>query len=671
MNPFATIFLVGALALFTSLLLTPVVRGAALRWGRVSVASPDRWHARPTPNVGGIAIFVGFAVAVVVETLLAPGDLSIREVSERAVVPLTHRDGLLLAAVMIFALGLVDDLVQMRPATKLVGQVAAASVLLMSGIGVWLTGIYVVDVMVSLFWFIGITNALNLLDNMDGLAGGVGAIAASFMGVNFLLAGDPALAGFAFAFAGALVGFLVHNYPPARIFMGDCGSLFTGLLLAGLALSPAPGLSRSLFAVVVVPAVVLAVPILDTTFVTLTRLLEGRPISKGGKDHTSHGLVALGIPEERVVWLVWGLAVVGGLIGLSLRSVSRSVAYALGGALLVLLTLLGLYLLSSRMGALEKSGGSAGSGSSEGSGRSEGSEGSGRSEGSEGSGRSEGSEGSDGSEESERSYAGDATEVFNRLLRLHHRFPLLTILMDVALVTIAYFGAYLVRWDTERLPDELAYFRQTLAIVIVLKMIGLVIAGAYAPRFRHYSLADVVGTIRANLLGTLLATSVLLLVFRVGLSRGVLMVDFLLCATLTVLGRVSFRFLDDVKEKWSSEGAPVAFVGRMEDAELVFRALRGVEEPRLRPVAVVDYTYGGRRGRFKGYPLFGGDAGIGRAVRECAVNAVVVIDRGGEGTDDTRAVAEYLSSEGALDVFAVRISVGPAQVEVAAGLGAS
>ena len=321
MNPPGPVLLllVGSLALLTSVMLTPVVRGAALRWTRLSAASPDRWHRRPTPNLGGIAIFVGFAVAVVAEILLTAGDLSIREISPRAVLPLTHRDGLLVAAVMIFALGLVDDVVQLRPSAKLIGQLAAASVLLMSGIGVWLTGSYLVDVTVSLFWFIGITNALNLLDNMDGLAGGVGAIAASFMGVNFLLAGDVGMAGVAFAFAGALVGFLVHNYPPARIFMGDSGSLFTGLVLAGLALSPAPGLSRSLFAIVVVPAIVLAVPILDTTFVTVTRLLEGRAISEGGKDHTSHGLVALGISEERVVWLVWGLAAGGGLIGLSVR----------------------------------------------------------------------------------------------------------------------------------------------------------------------------------------------------------------------------------------------------------------------------------------------------------------------------------------------------------------
>ena len=143
-------------------------------------------------------------------------------------------------------------------------------------------------------------------------------------------------------------------------------------------------------------------------------------------------------------------------------------------------------------------------------------------------------------------------------------------------MAIAYFGAYLVRWDTEQLPAELAYSRQTLTMVIVLKLIGLAAAGAYAPRFRHYSLADVWGTIRYNLLGTLLAASVLLLVFSVGLSRGVLIVDFLLCAILTIVGRVSFRFLDDVKEKWSSEGAPTAFVGHVEDAELAFRGLRGV-----------------------------------------------------------------------------------------------
>ena len=191
---------------------------------------------------------------------------------------------------------------------------------------------------------------------------------------------------------------------------------------------------------------------------------------------------------------------------------------------------------------------------------------------------------------------------------------------------------------------------------------SIVLEGGYPPLAVLAEIPNLVLPVDDPCTGDLIscrAASVLLLVFRVGLSRGVLIVDFLLCATLTVVGRVSFRFLDDVREKWSSEGAPAAFVGRIEDAELAFRALRGLEEPRLRPVAVVDYMYGGRRGRFKGYPLFGGDTGLERAVRECGVNAVVVIERGGvmDG-DDTQRVGEYLSREGALDVFAVRISVG-------------
>ena len=300
--------------------------------------------------------------------------------------------------------------------------------------------------------------------------------------------------------------------------------------------------------------------------------------------------------------------------------------------MLVLLTLFGLYLLSSRMSDLERA-----------------------------------ERVDEGRADGGRADEGEGTHLFNRLVRLHHRVPVLTVLMDMALVAIAYFGAYLVRWDTEQLPAELAYFRQTLTMVIFLKLMGLAAAGVYAPRFRHYSLADVWGTVRANILGSLLAASVLLLVFRVGLSRGMLIVDFLLCATLTIVGRVSFRFLADIKEKWSTQVAPAAFVGRIEDAELAFQALREVEEPRLRPVAVVDHTYGGRRGRFKGYPLFGGDAGLERAVRECGVNTVVVMDRGGVDKDDKQRVGEYLMSQGALDVFAVRISVGLIAVEVGAG----
>ncbi len=315
------------------------------------------------------------------------------------------------------------------------------------------------------------------------------------------------------------------------------------------------------------------------------------------------------------MWLLWGLAACGGVIGLVIRSTSRTVAYLMGGGVLVLLTLVGLYLLTSRMSALDRPG---------------------------------------------ETTEGVGASGFNRLLRLHHRFPVLAVLMDVGIVTVAYYGAYLIRWDTDQLPAELAYFRRTLAMVLALKMIAFAAASVYAPRWRHYSLSDALVTIRANLFGTLLTASVLLLMARIGLSRGVLVVDFLLCTSLTIVARGSFRFIEDAVEKWSVEGVPVAIIGRIADAELAFKALRGVSEPNLRPVAVVDRTYAGEKGRLRGYPILGGADGIRRAVRDFGVNAVVVVDRRSSGGVRDELLEEYLATTGALDVFVLRISLEPA-----------
>ncbi|RMH14304.1 MAG: undecaprenyl/decaprenyl-phosphate alpha-N-acetylglucosaminyl 1-phosphate transferase, partial [Gemmatimonadetes bacterium] len=235
-----------AFAAVATVALTPLARTLALRRGRVSDPREDRWHRRPTPAVGGAPLFIGFGGAVALAIAFGAHPAGWMDPPARAVLPLAPHMAILLAATGMFLLGLVDDQVQVRPVTKLVGQIAAAALLITSGIGVWLTGVYVVDVAISLLWFVGVTNALNLLDNMDGLAGGVGAIAAGFMGVTFGLEGQAELAVIAFSLMGALIGFLVHNYPPARVFMGDSGSLFLGVTLAGMALAPAPGLSRGL-----------------------------------------------------------------------------------------------------------------------------------------------------------------------------------------------------------------------------------------------------------------------------------------------------------------------------------------------------------------------------------------------------------------------------------------
>ena len=602
--------LIPLLAAAATAILTPIVRGISVSRGQVAAARSDRWSERPTPNVGGIAIVAGFAIAAAVHVGINDPELITGEIASRAVLPVTPQLGLVVAALAAAVLGFVDDLVQLSPSTKLAGQLVVAAILILSGVGVWLTGNYVVDVAISAFWFVGITNAMNLLDNMDGVAAGIGMIAAAFMGIGFLMVGEVGLAVVAFAFAGSLAGFLTHNYPPARIFMGDSGSLFIGIFLAGLALAPAPGLSRSLFAVVALPLVVLAVPILDTTFVTFTRLLEGRSVSQGGRDHTAHGLVALGLSEKRALWILWSLSLAGGGLGLLVRTSSRTFAYVLGAILVAGLGLLAVYLLHDRMARPTVGG------------------------------------------------AGPDRALFHKLVRLHRRFPLLTVLLDVFLIGLAYFGAYLIRWDDAQLPAELAYFQRTLVVVVALKVVAFSAAGSYAPRWRHFSISDGVTHVRANLLGTLLMAAVLLVMARIGLSRGVVIVDFFVCTVVTLVGRMSFRLLEGAKQRWSEEGTPAAVVGTLDQAELVLQSIVSISSPRLRVVAVVDPTLAASSvGKFHGRPVLAGIAGLEQAVADFSASAAVVVD-----SDDGAAealVQKYLDRGGGLDVFRLRVALEP------------
>jgi UDP-GlcNAc:undecaprenyl-phosphate/decaprenyl-phosphate GlcNAc-1-phosphate transferase len=589
--------------------LVPLVRAAGLSGGHAPSPSPDRWSTRPTSNLGGLAIVGGFTIAAAMHVAFNDIEVITGRIDPRAVVPLTPQLGLIMAAAAAAILGFVDDLVQLKPATKLAGQIAASSILVLTGVGVWLTGNYFIDVPISLFWFVGITNALNLLDNMDGVAAGIGLIAAAFMGVGFLLVGDVGLAVLAFAFSGALAGFLTHNYPPARIFMGDSGSLFIGIFLAGLALAPAPGLTRGLFAVVALPLVALAVPILDTTFVTITRLLEGRAVSQGGRDHTSHGLVSLGLSEERALWILWSLAIAGGFLGLLVRTSSRTFAYVLGGVLIVSLGLLAAYLLSDRMlrGTQEETGG--------------------------------------------------RTSTLSRLLQMHRQFPVLTVALDVVLMSLAYFGAYLIRWDAPQLAAELAYFQRSVVIVVALKVVAFTAANAYAPQWRHFSMSDGIAVLRANLVGTLLMAAVLLLVSRSGLSRGVLIIDFFVCSVMTLGGRMSFRLIEGAKQRWAIDARSVAVVGGLDEAEIVVKSLPAITGQNLRVVAVVDPHEGSlRAGRFHGYPVYGGESGLRTAIAECDFSAVVIVD--GESASGAQALVEsYLMRGSGLDTFSLSVTI--------------
>ena len=208
-----------ALSFAAALALTPAVRALARRIGMVARPKAYRWHTRPTALLGGLAIFAAVALAALLFVPKSPQVVAV-----------------LVASGFMFALGLADDLRNLKPYQKLIGQIVCAAGVVACRLVLPWTGLLPVDMAITMVWLVGITNAVNLLDNMDGLAAGIAAIASAFLALNFLGNGQANEAMLLGILCAALAGFLVYNANPATIFMGDCGSLFIGFLLASAAL---------------------------------------------------------------------------------------------------------------------------------------------------------------------------------------------------------------------------------------------------------------------------------------------------------------------------------------------------------------------------------------------------------------------------------------------------
>ena len=301
--PHVAAFLISFL---TSFAVTPIVGRLATRTRFYALPVTDRWHTHPVPLLGGVAIVIAFVLGLVTST---PGS---------TLLPV------LLCSGLMFLLGVVDDVRPIAPASKLVVQMLIAGTVLSTSTPIAITGWPVIDQLLAFTWIIGITNAFNLLDNMDGLAAGVAAIAGACCLALLLPAGDASLTIGVAAFVGGVAGFLIYNFPPASIFMGDGGSHFLGAFLASASLFATPGMTGQLVPAAVFPLLILLVPIFDTTFVTLTRRLSGRSALIGGRDHTSHRLVALGVSVRLAVLSLYLLAVTGGLLAIALRHLQVS-----------------------------------------------------------------------------------------------------------------------------------------------------------------------------------------------------------------------------------------------------------------------------------------------------------------------------------------------------------
>jgi UDP-GlcNAc:undecaprenyl-phosphate GlcNAc-1-phosphate transferase len=321
-----------AAALVGALVATPVARKLALRLGVVDLPAARKVHTDPVPYLGGLAIILAFVGAMVLGIVFHPLAGSYEQVV-----------AILGGGLVLAGMGLVDDLKVVPGWIKVPLEVVVALGLYASGVAAHPFKNPILDLPLNVGWVVGITNAVNYMDNMDGLSAGVAAIAAGYFFVLAALSGQILVASLAAALTGCALGFLWWNRPPARIFMGDTGSLFLGLMLAAIGLKLRfNALDRVAF---FVPIAVMAIPILDALMVSVSRVRRGLSPIHPGKDHMSHRLVRVGIPSKAAVGLIYFASASCGWLGVIIVYASPRTAYLLMGWLVVVALFLGWLLL--------------------------------------------------------------------------------------------------------------------------------------------------------------------------------------------------------------------------------------------------------------------------------------------------------------------------------------
>lgn len=543
--------------------LTPVVKMLARRLGFVAKPKIDRWHKKPTAMMGGVAIWLA-----VIATYLA-------------FVPHTGQGWVVVgSASFLFLVGLVDDWLHIKPYQKLIGQVIGAAIVVNYGLLLPWTRSLPANMVITIFWLIGITNAVNLLDNMDGLATGIAAIASGFLTLNFLNSGQPTDALMLAVFTAALIGFLVYNSNPASIFMGDSGSMFIGFFLASAALiNVSGGRSRSFVPILAVPILVLFIPIFDTTFVTILRKLSGRAASQGGRDHTSHRLVALGLSEKRAVLMLYGLAAVSGLLAVFVRQLKPDVSLALLAIFTLGLTLLGVYLAGVK-----------------------------------------------GYDEEEQAGVARDKALFGFLIDFSYKRRVFEVLLDVVLIVLAYWSAYAIKFEPFSDSPAWKLFLRTLPVLVVVRLAAFLVLGVYRGIWRYTSMDDLMTFAKAVAAGSLLSMIIVLFKFRFqGFSRAVFLIDALVMMLLLAGSRIAFRFFRQVLPAANAEtGRRVLIYGAGDAGELLLRELLNNRELRYTPVGFMDDDKNKHGKLIHGFRVFGGNGLLAKIISEQAVEQVLI-----------------------------------------------
>jgi UDP-GlcNAc:undecaprenyl-phosphate GlcNAc-1-phosphate transferase len=527
-SPLVYIILFSLLALVYSLIATPLVIKLAKIRGWVVAPRADRWHTKPTALMGGISIYFSFISILIASSIYFKFDWLI-----------------VIAFTIMFVTGLVDDLNELKPIYKLLAQVFSTFILVYNGyiFGNELLGW--LGVPITFLWVIGITNAINLLDNMDGLSAGISSIVALIIGAISMIEGDYQTALLSFILAASTLGFLRYNFNPAKIFMGDCGSLFLGFVLSYLALSVQRNLNdASVYIIMILPLSLMVIPILDTSLVTIKRLISGRKIYMGGKDHTSHRLVAMGLTEKKAVLLLYGIGLLWGVTTVLLSSYKDPSLYLpIIAVLLIATAFFGLFLSNVKV--------------------------------------------YNESEEKiaylrSRGQNVDKGGVLLRLLLMNKKI-IFGVSFDILIISASFFmTAKLTGMDASK-----NYI--TLALFILVKIISFFIANSYRKTWRFISFTDINSNFISGLIASVFLYFLVNSLFRdVNFPISFYLIDFLLSFTGIILMRIFFKYFRETILRYRTYSDKVVIYGAGELGHMLSKQLFISDKYRFKPVAFID-----------------------------------------------------------------------------------
>ena len=548
-----------------SLGLVPICRAVSTRLGYVAKPREDRWHKRPVALFGGVGIGLSLLMVSLVSGVA------------------TEIPVLIICSMAMFAVGLSDDILSLKPSTKLVAQIALASVLLFFNYRLnWFESM-TLDMACTLVWVVGLTNAFNLLDNMDGLCAGVALIAATSLAGGLLQAAapgtSPAEVRMLVILIGATGGFLVYNFHPASIFMGDSGSLLLGFAVSAATLTTqATNLARpDVISIVAVPVLVLLIPIFDTSLVTMSRILSGRSAAQGGRDHSSHRLVAIGLSERNAVAVLWLLAATGGIIGVWLDYLHQGWASLAAAGFVIVMVLFAVYLFSIRVYE----------------------------------------------EGDTRVEQGALTPL---LVDLVYKRRVAEVVLDLLIASACYYAAYRLRFeDPEDFMKNFGSFTSSFPLVIGVQMVAFFVVGVYRGVWRHFGMNDALVITRGIFFGALTSQLFILYVYRFfSYSRTVFAIYAGLLLISMTLARASLRLAGEFIQRQRQSGRRVAIYGADDGGTLALSQLSRREDEFMRVLGFVDDDPRRAGARIGGYPVIGNFRALEVLINTRSVDLVVI-----------------------------------------------